>query len=322
MTAVSPGSRAVAAPIAGADADYGTAFAAQDPGFRAEFLADLQRESPFQRRFPRGIAVLRYDPSVYDMRRFVGDSLAAAGLCDRAELAARADRLEHLHELVAAEHQVMDGSQQSAAARALYEMPQGFAELYERLLAEVVVPQLGLGPAHVQRTPTFRVFFPHAPGYPGPTSYHTDLQIGHNPREVNVFVPLVPCEGTRSLLFADLPASLDLLRAHGWDLGAFAQAARTDAACIARLEQVCRPLQVDLGDVVVFDSRCVHAGPHNRTELTRVTFDVRLLPAADHAGQRNVYRGLGRRRACFLPGQYFTEYTLPRSADGRTTAAD
>lgn len=281
-----------------------------DPAFRAEFLTDMDRVSGLQRRHPTGKALLRYDPAAYDFRAVVGDTLAAAGMLDRAALAERGDRLEVLHELIAAEHQVMDGSQQSAAARVLYEMPAAFHALYERFLDEVVVPQLGLGPAHYQLTPTFRVFFPNAPGYPGPTSYHNDLMIGHNPREVNVFVPLVQCEATRSLLFAELPESLELLREYGHDLAAIGRGTRQDPALMARLEALCQPLRVGVGDVVLFDSRCLHAGPWNRTQETRVTFDVRVLPASEVATQRNTYRGLGRRRAAFVVGEYFSAHTV------------
>jgi len=281
-----------------------------EPRFRAEFLADMARVSPFQARHARGACTLRYHPRQFDFRALVGDALAAAGMLDRSALAARGDRLEELHELVAAEHQAMDRSQQSSAARALYQMPAAFAALYERLLAAVVVPQLGLGPAHYQHTPTFRVFFPQAPGYPGETTFHNDLMIGHNPREVNVFVPLVRCEGTRSLLLADLDDSLALLRDYEHDFVRFGRDTQTDAALTARCERICRPLEVDVGDIVLFDSRCLHAGPANRTDLTRVTFDARVLPVADLAAQHNTYRGLGRRRASFALGDYFSAHAV------------
>lgn len=280
-----------------------------EPGFAAEFRADLARTSPLQQRWPTGRTVLRYDARVFDFRRIVGDTLAAAGLLDRRALAAHGDRLEILHELIAPEHQQMDVSQQSGAARALYEMPAAFHALYRRLLDEVVGPRLGLGPVHFQLVPTFRVFFPRAPGYPGATSFHTDLMIGHNPREVNVFVPLVQCEATRSLLLADLDESLDLLRPYDHDFARFGRDTQQDPGLIARCERICRPLEVGVGDVVVFDPRCLHAGPANRTDLTRVTFDARVLPAADFRGQQNRYRGLGRRRASFVPGEYFSAET-------------
>jgi hypothetical protein len=281
-----------------------------EPGFRREFVADMERVSPLQRRHASGIVRLRYDTDAYDFRALVGDALAAAGMLDRAALADRGDGLEQLHRLVDPAHQVMDDSQQSAAARALYEMPAAFARLHERLLAEVVVPALGLGPAHCQRTPTFRVFFPDAPGYPGATSYHHDIMLGHNPREVNVFVPLVRCEATRSLLLAELPASLELLREYDWDFARFGRDTQRDGALQQRCARICQPLRLDVGDIVVFDSRCVHAGPHNKTDLTRVTFDTRILPVAELEAQQNHYRGRGRRRADFAVGAYFTPHAV------------
>jgi hypothetical protein len=281
-----------------------------DREFRRELLADVQRTSPLQRGWANGIARLRYDVERFPFRALVADALATAGMVDRDRLRARGDALETLHELVAADHQAMDASQQSAAARVLYEMPAAFASLHERLLAEVVVPALGLGPAHVQRTPTFRVFFPKAAGYPGATSYHNDIMLGHNPREVNVFVPLVRCEGSRSLLLAELGPSVELLRELDGDFAAFARATQDDAALIARCAAMCTPVRADVGDVIVFDSRCLHAGPPNETALTRVTFDTRLLPVADIAGQQNRYHGRGRRRADFAVGAYFSTHAV------------
>lgn len=279
---------------------------------RPEFVADMTRQSPFERRFPRGIAVLHYDPAVYDFRAFVREALTAAGMVEPGAFAANGGRLEHLHELLRPECQAMDQSQQCAAARVLYELPAAFHALHARFLAEVVIPALGLGPAHHQMVPNFRVFCPHAPGYPGRTSFHSDIMIGHNPREVNVFVPLVRCAETRSLLFAELQPSLELLRNYDYDFARFGRDSQQDQAAIARLEAMCRPLELEVGDVVLFDSRCVHAGPHNTTPLTRVTFDTRLLPAADAASQHNAYRGLGRRRAAFVPGGYFSPAPIGR----------
>jgi hypothetical protein len=212
----------------------------------------------------------------------------------------------------------MDSSQQCAAAKALYDLPAAFAGLYERLIAEVVVPQLGLGPVHLQRTPTFRVFCPRAPGYPGATTFHCDIMIGHNPREVNVFVPLVRCEGTRALLFAELPESLAVLREYDYDFARFGRDTQCDPVLQARLHELCRPLLVEPGQIVLFDPRCLHAGPHNTTALTRVTFDGRVLPLADRSTQRNDYRGLGRKQADFAPGAYFTGHAIGRPAEPRS----
>jgi hypothetical protein len=134
--------------------------------------------------------------------------------------------------------------------------------------------------------------------------------LGHGPREVNVFVPLVRCEGTRSLLLAELEPSLDLLRGYDCDFAAFGRDVQADTNVIARCRAICAPVTADVGEVIVFDSRCLHAGPPNETALTRVTFDARVLPVADFATQANRYRGRGRRRAELAPGAYFTAHAV------------
>ncbi len=233
-------------------------------------------------------------------------SFATAERSVKWALAHRAHCPRVLHELVAAEHQAMDISQQSAAARALYEMPAAFDAIHRQLIADVVAPALQLGPLYLQGASTFRVFFSHAAGYPGATSYHNDIMLGQNPREVNVFVPLVRCEGGRSLLLAELSPSLATLRRYDSDFARFGRDTQGSAALQQELEGICRPLQVGVGDIVVSDSRCLHAAPPNATPLTRVTFDTRVLPVAALAGQQNRYQCRGRRRASFAIGDCFT----------------
>lgn len=292
-------------------ATYAAAYASYtDPAFRAEFMADMERESPIAGRAPSGSFVLRYDPAEFDFRELVCEALVADGRLGETGAAACRTRLEELHQHLRPADQVMDASQQCAAARSLYAMPARFEALYERFVTQVVAAQLSLGPLYYQNVPTFRVFCPEAPGYPGPTSYHNDIAIGHNPREVNVFIPLVGCEGTRSLLLAELDDSLAVLREYQFDHDRFCRSAQQDPALQARCAAITRPLELEVGDVVVFDSRCVHAGPRNTTSRTRVTFDTRVLPSRDLAGQRNSYRGFGRRRAGFVPGDYFSSHTV------------
>lgn len=282
-----------------------------EPGFLPEFEADMRRPCPVEGAV-NGHLRVSYDAQVYDFRSIIVEFLKARRFLSEGEhIATVSGALERLHEFVKLEDQMFDNTQHNAVAVALYDLKGEFDAIYQRFVAEVIVPQLNMGPVHFQKQPTFRVFFPHAEGYPGQTTYHSDLMLGHNPREVNVFLPFTTCEASRSLLMAPLAESLEMYEACKFDFAAFAAGVQERGALRQRCEEITAPLKMDVGEALIFDARCLHAGPPNQTELTRLTVDFRVLPASDLVDQTNQYRGTGRTKALFAPGGAFSEQTLP-----------
>jgi ectoine hydroxylase-related dioxygenase (phytanoyl-CoA dioxygenase family) len=284
-----------------------------DPDFLPEFQADMQRTCPIKGA-DNGHMRFFYDTKVFDFRSIIARFLRVKGILEQDEqVRAVSKRLEQLHDFVKPEDQAFDSTQHNAVAVALYDLKGEFNVLYERFIAEVIVPKLHMGPVHYQSQPTFRVFFPNAGGYPGKTTYHSDLMLGHNPREVNVFLPFTTCEESRSLLMAPLSESLEVYEACDYDFAAFAEGVQENSALRRQCEAISTPLKMDVGEVMIFDARCLHAGPPNETDLTRMTMDFRLLPASDIADQKNLYRGTGRTKALFAPSGAFSEQVLPSS---------
>lgn len=281
-----------------------------DADFLVEFSNDMDRLCPLPGA-DDGRLALSYDPVQYDFRSCVVDTLIERGVIDSSH---REDtslyKLENLHKFMPPKDQVLDDTQQSAVAVALYEINLRFHSLYEKLIHDVLLPALQVEDVYWQVTPTFRVFFADSKGYPGKTSYHNDIMLGHNPREINVFLPLTSCEASRSLLLAPLSKSLDLLRPYHNDYARFAEDVQSSDDVQQRCESICSPLKMEVGEILVFDSRCIHAGPENRTEKSRVTVDFRLLPKSHIERQSNIYRGTGRMKALFAPGGAFSEKTI------------
>ncbi len=91
-----------------------------------------------------------------------------------------------------------------------------------------------------------------------------------------------------------------------YNFGVFAEAAQSDTAFQKTCENLCMPLEMGVGEVLVFDSRCLHAGPPNLTDKSRLTTDFRLLAQQDIANQQNRYRGTGRTKSLFAPGGAFS----------------
>jgi len=281
-----------------------------DREFRTEFLSDMERDCQIPGAEDGHLRV-SYDPARYDFRSLIAEEFLEKGILqNRSHVDAVSANFESLHQYVAPEEQILDNTQHNAAAVALYGIRKSFLELYVEFLKDVIAPALGMGGLHWQKHPTFRVFFPESKGYPGKTTYHSDIMLGHNPREINVFLPLTSCEGSRSLLMGPLGQSLELLSDCKYDFTSFAEHVQTNEDTQKPLASMCKPLVMGVGEVLIFDSRCLHAGPPNLTDKSRLTVDFRLLAKDDIENQQNQYRGTGRTKALFAPSGAFTEDTL------------
>lgn len=278
----------------------------EEQEFFREFSDDMNRDCLIPGAVD-GHLRISFDPAKYRFKKLIAEFLLTKGFIkDEEQSIAAGKNLETLHTSVDIKDQLLDETQHNAVAVALYDLQGRFIQEYETFVCEEIVPALGLGGLHWQVQPTFRVFFPYSKGYPGKTTYHNDLMLGHNPREVNVFLPFTSCINSRSLLMAPLGKSLDVCRQFNFDFAAFADAVQNDAALQQRCAQLCQPLEMDYGEALIFDSRCLHAGPPNMTDLTRVTIDFRVLPEQAIADQKNTYQGTGRRKALFAPGGVFS----------------
>merc|ERR1712039_1150424 len=79
---------------------------------------------------------------------------------------------------------------------------------------------------------------------------------GHHPTEANFWVPLVTVGGANTLWVESAPEADDF-----------------------------RPIALGLGDVLRFNgSRCRHHTVPNTTDVTRVSFDLRAIPASSVKG--------------------------------------
>jgi hypothetical protein len=159
-----------------------------------------------------------------------------------------------------------------------------FQEIYHTFVREVVIPHIeaeapelllsakGEGGDEaktsseliIQTSPCIRLQPPSAYRMTCP---HKDSSYGHQPGQVNFWVPLTPCFAENSLYAESAPGKKDF-----------------------------RPFDLRVGEMVRFyGNGCVHYTVPNRTEVTRVSMDFRVVPARiydnDFIGSR---RKLGR----------------------------
>lgn len=166
-----------------------------------------------------------------------------------------------------------DTDQSSLLHKRFYAEFDRLAPAYRRFVKEMsrrVFP--GVAVYH-QAVPTFRVQFPDnlAVG-----EFHRDSDYGHRDGALNVWVPLTPAFGSNTVWIET-------------DLGA----------------RYYQPHELDPGQVLVFDGvNWSHGNVPNRTGVSRVSFDLRLLPCDKYldTGARSVSAGRELRL-----GDYFAE---------------
>ena len=163
--------------------------------------------------------------------------------------------------------------------------PPAFAKFdaaYLDFIRNVVLPDID-DPKGVcfQRLPTFRCHVAHGGA---PTGHvHNDSQYGHSAREINYWVPITTATATNSLHCESAPG-------------------RGDFA----------PFEAGYGECVRFwGSQCVHYTQANEEDITRVSFDFRVLP-------RSCYCEEAETRSQFVIGKFIAAMT----ADGVVEARD
>jgi hypothetical protein len=269
--------------------------------FRAEFAAGSRGRRPGP-----GVTICRYDPASYPLAALITELLVEKGILAAAD-AARLDDLTQLHRFVAPELTVLGPAGANEVARSFFETNPAFVETYHRLVRDVLAPAVAQGDCLFQRTPTIRFHFAHEQGFIGQPRYHNDLMLGHPPQCINTWLPLCRTRGDSAMRIASLETSIELLESVDLDFGRFVHLVQNDAAFRQRCHDSSAPVELDYGQFVAFDSRCIHAPQHNVSDLTRVSLECRLVPLEDYAAMRLSYRGTGQRRMPFTRGGYYHE---------------
>lgn len=195
---------------------------------------------------------LTYDTRVYPFRQLIGKYI---GEDDLEKLSATYDSDPAL------ENSLYKNMEQSPVFRAMYAglasaEGQQFYELYERFVREVIRPQYD-GPIYYQTKPSHRILFADVPGQ---SRFHRDADYGHDPAEVNYWVALTPAYGTNTFWIESEEGKGDY-----------------------------RPVEAMPGQYVRFRGSILsHGAKNNTTGKSRVSFDFRVIPAAQAPA---AYRG-------------------------------
>ena len=120
-------------------------------------------------------------------------------------------------------------------------------------------------------------------------AHHNDILVGDSYDQINCWLPLTRCRGTAAFHMSTLERSQSLLLRFAADRGLdattfvgsralFYERLAMDRAFRDEVVASCLPIEIDYGEVVVFDSRVLHATTENTEDLTRISIDFRLAP--------------------------------------------
>jgi hypothetical protein len=155
-----------------------------------------------------------------------------------------------------------------------------FLELYKTFIRDNIVPILGSNELIYQKWPTFRVHLPNNVAVGG---WHRDSDYNHPPNEINFIVALTPMFESNTTIAESEPGKMDF-----------------------------HQLELDPGMFVKFDgNKCMHGNLPNRTGVSRISFDFRVLRVEDYDESFNLMSLSHSNK--FVVGEYYEKMTNDRN---------
>jgi len=229
--------------------------------------------------------------------------------------------LEKLHLNVDKQFQEVTDDGINKVAQSLYETNLAFQEAYFQLM-KYLASKLGFD-FIFQTVPTFRFNFPGLiPDWlqtpQGPRNHHTDTMLGYPFEEINVWVPFSRSYGTNAMFLSSIQDGLDILKIFCEDLNLdadryhnsrklFVKKMKSDGDFSQKVGEICPPVEMEFGEILYFDPRCLHGANDNQEKHTRVSMDFRIIPTTLYEKMTQKYRSQGRSGRMFMKGDIFYE---------------
>ena len=217
-----------------------------------------------------------------------------------------AGELEHLHKTIAPElkdYGFDDGVNKVTAL--LYDTDDAFTSAYHAFIKEQIQAFFPY-PFYFQATPTIRIHCPdgkNADHYP---RYHCDINYGHPPEEINIWLPLTsPIQPQyHGFRLTNLAFTRQILEKFDYNFEPFIESAIHDKPFNHAISEHAPQVTTELGKMIAFDSRCIHTG-EPLLHHTRASMDIRIIPVADFETLEVEYQGTGRRKIRYVPNHAY-----------------
>ena len=175
---------------------------------------------------------------------------------------------------------------------------------------------------YFQKTPTFRFHFPNAQNHTHYPRYHTDVNYGHPPEEINLLIPITANQ-TLGFKILDVENSKKVMSTVNYDFNILKERSFVYNGDLTTLcDSMVTKEYIDHQDVILFDSRCMHTALARPAidPTTRISIDVRIYPAEDYKNNLRRYQGDGRQRIKYTIGEAYAKKSIRElvSTDSRS----
>lgn len=193
----------------------------------------------------------------------------------------------------------------------LYDTDEKFIKAYHGMIKNCVYRHFPY-PFYFQATTTIRIHCPEGENNDHYPRYHTDINYGHPPEEINLWIPLTEPQAPQYHGFrrSDVQHTREILDAFDYDFAPFIDRAVNDKEFNRRINEVAPQVTTPFGKISAFDSRCIHTG-EPLLNHTRASIDIRIIALEDYESLDIEYQGTGRRQIRYVPGQAY----YPLSSD-------
>ena len=138
--------------------------------------------------------------------------------------------------------------------------------------------------------------------------YHSDIQLGHPPYEINFWLALNPPSNSEGHGFSISPLedSVKIYKKYDFNISKISE----DVKSISNhLNPISTLQNFDYGQAVLFDTRKFHSSQPLKNH-TRVSIDVRIIPVDLFHKFNHHYQGTGRKQVIFKPGNAYNNKSI------------
>ncbi len=273
------------------------------------FLKDFLSPSYMEENFYSWSTKQRFDILSIKLRDFLVDEIIKKNIVDKEDFKRNNCKLELTHLYLSEHKKNLDETEQNEISIDFYDISSDLKNEYYKFLEESV-SKLFNEPIYYQNVPTFRFHFPNQKGYEWEDRYHTDVMLGHPPYELNLWLPFTKVYDSNSMRLTSLKDSLNFIKTSNYNFESFASGVQYDKNMIQDLRRKSQPLNMNYGEFIIFDPRCLHCTQYNSTNETRISMDVRIITESNLQKYSREYRTTGRKKMLFQPGHYFSKQPI------------
>ena len=269
------------------------------------FMSDFLSKSYMEENFSSWHRHEKFDTSVIKFREALIKEIIDKDIVNEKEFSRSNYELELMHLFLNDSQKNLDDTEQNLISINFYETSNSLKNEYVKFLDNYVSKLFSEG-IYYQTVPTFRFHFPQQKGYEWEDRYHTDVMLGHPPYELNLWLPFTKVFGSNSMRISSLKDSLNFIKNSEYDFELFASNVQYNKEWISELRNKSNALNMDYGEYIFFDPRCLHCTQYNDTDITRISMDIRIITESNLKKYSREYRTTGRKKMLFRPGHYFS----------------